>query len=96
VTGYVVYRGASADGLVAVATLGPVLTWTDEDVERGQTYYYSVAAVNEAGEGEPFFAREVKVPEQKEESPGLTALLTVTSLIVAGCILLRPRGGGKE
>lgn len=96
VTGYIVYRGASADDMAAVATLGPVLTWTDEDVERGQTYFYSVAAVNEAGEGEPFFAREVKVPKPKEESPGLTLLLTVTSLFVVGCILLRPRGGGKE
>jgi hypothetical protein len=40
----------------AVATLGQVRTWTDEDVARGKTYYYTVAALNDAGEGEAFAA----------------------------------------
>jgi titin len=51
VTGYKVYRGASADNLALKATPGAVLNYTDYDVVAGTIYYYAVSAVNEIGEG---------------------------------------------
>jgi titin len=82
VTGYLVYRGDSAGSMEVVATLGMVTTWTDEDVERGKTYYYSVAALNVAGEGEAFAAYEVKVPPQKKDSPGFEVVLVGLALLL--------------
>ena len=51
VTGYKVYRGTSSGSLVAVATLGNVLSWQDTGRTQGVTYYYKVAALNALGEG---------------------------------------------
>ena len=82
VTGYVVYRGDSPAGMEAVATLGTVTTWTDEDVKRGKTYYYTVAALNDAGEGEPFAAYEVKVPKEKADGPGFEVVLVAMALLL--------------
>ena len=90
ITGYVVLRGEAPGGLEAIATLGPVFTWTDEDVERGTTYHYSVAAINDVGEGEPFFAREVKVPkEKKDEGPGFEVIAVLAALLVLVPIVRR-------
>ncbi|MCE5296553.1 MAG: fibronectin type III domain-containing protein [Euryarchaeota archaeon] len=48
---YWVYRGMSNDNLALYTTLGNVLNWTDNDVENGMTYYYSIAAENNVGTG---------------------------------------------
>jgi titin len=87
VTGYVVLRGASKDALEVAATLGAVTAWTDITVERGKTYYYTVAAINGVGQGEAFAASEVKVPKEKAKSPGFEAVgvglaLAIVSLLI--------------
>ncbi len=52
VTGYNVYSGTTPGGEKTLLTkVGNVLTYTDNDVTNGQTYYYHVSAVNIAGEG---------------------------------------------
>ena len=91
ITGYVVLRGEAPGDLEVIATLGPVFTWTDEDVERGTTYYYSVAAINDVGEGEPFFAREVKVPKKKDEGPGFEVFVVIAAMILV-IPMMRRRG----
>ncbi len=75
-----------------VATLGLVKTWTDEDVVRGNTYYYSVAPINDVGEGEAFAAYPVKVPKEKEDSPGFEALVICLALLLVIPIIARRRG----
>ncbi len=51
ISGYKVYRGTSADGLVLLTTLGDVLNHTDLDLVAGTEYYYAVSALNAKGEG---------------------------------------------
>jgi len=51
ITSYRVYRGTTTDDLAVIATLGDVLTYTDNDVVNGITYHYKVSAVNTVGEG---------------------------------------------
>ena len=48
---YIVYRGTSTGTGIQLANLGDVLTYTDDTVINGQTYYYQVSAVNVIGEG---------------------------------------------
>ncbi|UCC93071.1 MAG: hypothetical protein JSW25_10510, partial [Thermoplasmata archaeon] len=51
VTGYRVYRRAEGGSMELLVELGPVLSYTDGTVQTGNVYYYSVAAVNDVGEG---------------------------------------------
>ena len=53
VTGYKLYRGASAIGQSLIATLGPQLLFTDTGLLDGTTYHYSVVAINSKGESLP-------------------------------------------
>ena len=59
VTNYRVYRGNTSGALTMIAELGNVLTYQDDDVVPGATYYYKVTAVNDQGEGP--FSNEVSV-----------------------------------
>ena len=52
VGGYEIYRGTSAGGEILVATVGNVLTWKNTGLTNGTTYWYQVAAVNQAGPGD--------------------------------------------
>ncbi|MDD1747706.1 MAG: fibronectin type III domain-containing protein [Methanomassiliicoccales archaeon] len=51
ITGYVIYRGTSPDSLSKLATVGAVLKYTDSSLPKADTAYYSISAVNSAGEG---------------------------------------------
>jgi parallel beta-helix repeat protein len=48
---YRIYRGISLDDLNFYTDVGNVLTFIDNNVEPGITYYYKISAVNDAGEG---------------------------------------------
>jgi titin len=92
VTGYVVLRGETTESLEVVANPGLVTSWTDEDVKRGGTYYYSVSAVNDVGEGEPITPRGVKVPRQEEgDTPGMGALVALGALLTFTALSKRKR-----
>ncbi len=83
VTGYVILRGLSKDSIEQVAEVGPgATTWSEDGLERGTTYFYSVAAKNDVGQGEPILAREVKVPKKADESPGFEAFAVLVALLV--------------
>ena len=50
ITGYKLYRGASAGSVSLYQTLGNVLTYDDTAVTAGTEYFYKVTAVNAIGE----------------------------------------------
>ena len=93
ITGYVVLRGETANDLQVVANLGDVTSFIDEGLPRGRTYHYSVAAINDVGQGEPFDVFEVKVPKKKDEGPGFTATLVLGALAATSVLALRRRKG---
>jgi hypothetical protein len=50
-TNYKIYRGGVSGGpYTPLATLGLVTTYTDNNVQAGQTYYYVATAVNSSGQ----------------------------------------------
>ncbi len=51
IEGYVIYFGESSSGLTLLDEVGDVTTYTHIGLTNGETYYYEVAAVNEAGTG---------------------------------------------
>jgi predicted transcriptional regulator/fibronectin type 3 domain-containing protein len=70
VTGYVIFRGTSGDDLVELIGVDLILLYADEGLERGQTYYYCVAAVNKAGTGDPSFVESIEVKMEMEPVRG--------------------------
>jgi fibronectin type 3 domain-containing protein len=73
ITGYKVYRGTSSGGETLLATIGNVLTYTDDSVTNGATYYYTVSASNSVEEG----------PQSDESSATPVASSTVPSAPLA-------------
>jgi hypothetical protein len=58
ITNYRVFRGSNSSNALIVtnggcANLGPVISCTDTGLINGQSYYYIVSAVNNAGQGPP-------------------------------------------
>jgi hypothetical protein len=85
-TGYRVYRGTSENDTTLLVELGNVLTYVDEDVREGRTYYYRVVATSDFGESEPSHASDAKV-KKAENGPGfgigtLLAALCATSVMM--------------
>jgi hypothetical protein len=52
-TGYMVYRGTAPGAETLLASVGTATTFQDTATTRKRRYYYTVAAVNAAGEGRP-------------------------------------------
>jgi fibronectin type 3 domain-containing protein len=52
ITGYVIMRGTRPASLREFTQLGDVSSYLDTTVTNDQTYYYVIAAINEAGPGE--------------------------------------------
>ena len=51
ITNYVVYRGTAPGGETFLTEIGNVLTYLDQGLTIGQTYYYRISAKNAVGEG---------------------------------------------
>jgi len=51
ITNYQVFRGPTTDDMTELQELGDVVAFNDTSVVNGETYYYSVAAVNHIGSG---------------------------------------------
>jgi hypothetical protein len=83
-TAFVILKGSSRDDLVEVAEVGPEVTsWTDEGLERGTTYFYSVFAKNEVGNGDTIDAEGVTVPKpKKEDGPGFGAMAAIVTMVI--------------
>lgn len=87
-TGYVVLRGSSADSLTELVSLGLVTAHVDDDVEEGRTYYYTVVAVNAAGQGSAIDPVMVKVQKEQVDEDEFPALLMVAVVVVLAAIVL--------
>ncbi len=97
IIGYNVYQSTASSTETLLATLGPVLNYTDTGLTNGQVYSYRVSAVNDIGEGE--LSSEVSAtpgPNKKSSTPGAFAL-TATQ-VKAGVILrwTTPSNGGSQ
>jgi fibronectin type 3 domain-containing protein len=51
ITNYRIYRGNTSGGEVFLVEIGDTLSFDDQGLTGGQTYFYEVSAVNEVGEG---------------------------------------------
>lgn len=89
VIGYVIYRGRTISGMVAYRTLGTALSFLDLDVELGESYFYSVSAVNTEGEGDIATPRLIDVPPRMSGGwTGESALYWVLVIVVLSVMTL--------
>ena len=98
ITGYVILRGENRDTMVEIDQVGVGLSYTDEGLDRGKTYYYSVRAVNDVGQGDAFDPQTVKV-EKEESSDGgipIAILIAVAAIIVIVLAAMFLRPGRKD
>jgi titin len=86
VTGYMVLRGATPQGLEEIAQLGPVTSYLETGLSNGLTYYYAIVAVNAAGRGSATQAVSVK-PVKPVFPPGTPTRLLFS--IKDGKVLLQ-------
>jgi hypothetical protein len=88
VTGYVLLKGTSDDKMVLLAELGLVTEYIDKDIEPGHSYYYSVRAASEIGEGSTTESVTVSVPRDlgllKTTTIALVLLLVVLLIVLVG------------
>ena len=95
VTGYVLLRGVVPDDLSVYKELGVLTTYTDLEVDAGLTYYYTIKAVNEAGEGEVATRVDVQLPKESDGDDGAGSSMWIILLVVAiaavGVIILFAR-----
>jgi fibronectin type 3 domain-containing protein len=63
VTGYNVYRGATSGGPYTRLNSSVIasLSYTDRNVQAGQTYYYVVTAIGSDGFSESVYSQEARV-----------------------------------
>jgi fibronectin type 3 domain-containing protein len=94
VTGYIILRGPSSDEMVVLTELGPVLTYTDQDVKKGKTYYYSVRAKSDVGDSEPTAAEKVRYKVKDE--PGFAAAAAVLAMATIMLLAIRGRRGNSK
>jgi fibronectin type 3 domain-containing protein len=91
--GYIVLRGTSKDDLQVVTELGVLVSFTDEGLKRGTTYYYSICAKNEVGQGERSQVHEVEVKQKEETSsmigPGLIVAAVLAIILIIAAVLAR-------
>ena len=80
---YNVFRGSSPDNLTLIGTVSE-RSFTDDSVERGATYYYSVRAMNVLGEGRMAPAVELTIPDLTAPSAprNMTLRLNGTAVVI--------------
>lgn len=67
ITQYKIYRGTSTTNEVLLTTVGNQLTWTDNDVQNSQIYYYKIKASNLVGDS--IFSNEVHATPEATINP---------------------------
>ena len=88
ITLYVILRGLSPSDLVELVRIGPTPSYVDEGLERGRTYYYSVAALNIKGMGESSQVVNVRVKTGGTTGPQgpWWVMLALLGILVAGTL----------
>jgi len=85
-TGYTIYRATSKNGTKeAIAVLDSATsTYTDEDVEGGNTYYYWIRAFNEVGGADLSPPQSIKLERGAEFADALGAKIGPTTVVGSG------------
>jgi predicted phage tail protein len=96
ITSYEVLRGPSKDGLVPIAEVTGQLTYTDRDVARGRTYYYTVRANSPSGEGETAEPVRLTVESPVDISMIVSIVLLVVVIVLLGDLIMRKSGKGSK
>ncbi len=99
ITSYIVYRGTDPEEMSYITSVSNI-TYRDSDRQGGVTYYYSVVAVNSAGEGPAAATVSMTLPRSSEVSSaaGLVAIGGIAAMGVMGVMFLLRRSrqsGGK-
>jgi hypothetical protein len=98
VTGYSIYRGITQDN-PSLLTSVPAGTqsWSDGSTERGETYYYWIAAENSVGTGEMSQATHVTAPGDSGawEVPITISAIILAALASGGALMWRRKSRGK-
>ncbi len=96
VTEYRIYRGTSPDSLELIASVnGSVTRYIDTNVTKGETYYYSVSAVNSIGESNLSDVVSIEIPKE-ETQPQPTPSLSFVWIIGAIGLIVLLHGKGKR
>ena len=95
VTGYVILRGTDPGNLSKVGEVGPVLSYTDGNLEKGVTYHYSVVAKNAAGQGARATSQVVSVPKGGGDSPGAGVMGAIMAAGAAWAVIESRRRGTR-
>lgn len=92
VTNYAVYRGTSAAGVTLLANVGNVLYYNDTGAVNGQTYYYTVSAVNGVGESAASTSASATpnayVPPPDDDGFPIAILLLLVVLLVLIMVII--------
>ncbi len=92
ITGHIIMRGTSPDDLEEYVTLGNVTGFVDKDAEPGTRFYYSVVAVNSAGNSAlPQSADGVAKSSPGGPTSSLFLLLVLVLVIAAAAAIVARR-----
>jgi predicted phage tail protein len=92
--GYIILRGETGDSLVLLAEVGLIDTYKDKNVPKGRTYYYSVRADSDSGEGVPTSPVKMTI-EDTWDMATLVIIILIGLIFVLLGVLLR-RGERRE
>ena len=97
ITGYIIYRGTAPDALSYI-TLVASPSFEDADRKPGTTYYYSITAINEAGEGPeaPIVSASIPSPSLTDSGYELLAVTGISIVGATGIVLLVRRNRGSQ
>ncbi len=97
ITHYVILRGTSPEDLDERERVGNLLAYDDEGLQRGKTFYYSVAAMNEVGTGQASQVVPVKVQAVVEPEPTgpLWVVLVLVGVLILGVVGILSTESGR-
>ncbi|HME55274.1 MAG TPA: PQQ-binding-like beta-propeller repeat protein [Candidatus Lokiarchaeia archaeon] len=87
ITNYMIYRGTSTGSEAWFMTIGNVTSFTDTSVVNGQTYYYTVIAMNGAGAGAQASEASASVPATSSTPSTASGLSTADDTVIAITII---------
>lgn len=89
VTEYRIYRGTSPDSLELIASVnGSVTEYVDPNVTKGETYYYSVSAVNSIGESNLSEIVSIEIPEERTQpTPSLEFIWVISAVALSMALI---------
>ena len=96
ITNYRIYRGVSSGAYSPVAMTGNVLTYTDTGLAGGQTYYYSVSAVNSIGEGQKSAEQSVSIAQPPNVPPACSISAPAQGTTVSGTVTVQGTASDQD